>query len=104
MAVTITHKRGDTYRLKGVYSDANGVPINLTGYTIESHIRDKDDNLVHSFAVASRIDAEGSFEMVPADTSLWPLSKLAWDIQYTFNGIVQSGETNYIQMVKDVTY
>lgn len=113
--MSITVKSGDTFSLSCTRVDANGAPVNLTGLTITSKVRNisgfEDDLTV---TVTNAAAGQFSLSALPADTSLWPVSQsvdgtvfrpniLYCDVQYVTGGVTQSSETFDIVVVEDVT-
>ena len=102
--VSIKFKRGDTFVLDGVVSEA-GTPIDLTGWIVRAQVRigaqllaELDVLYVNRAAGAYRISA------VPAVTSAWPVNKLQADVEYTTaSGQVVSTETFEVDCQMDVT-
>ena len=74
-------KRGDTFNLSCVYKE-QGVPANLTQYTINSQLRDSGDNLVQTLVVtkADQSSLPGAFVLSAIDTSVFPIDLLRCDI------------------------
>lgn len=84
---TLSIKRGETLDLACTYVQG-GEPINITGWTIDSWVRDPAGTVVHRF-VSEITDAEhGAYRMRAdaAQTASWPLGGLSMDIRYTDAG------------------
>lgn len=100
----IEFKRGDTFEQEGqLLSD--GLPLDITGYTIRSHIRYKN-NLVKNLAVSITDAPLGKYKLsaTPSDTVLWPISDLNMDIEFTdLLGKVTSTNTIIVRMISDIT-
>jgi hypothetical protein len=122
MAITkIEWKRGDSFVIDEpgmLVEDPNGTqsmtvdgvavrasPIDMTGWTVKSHIRRKDTGALIAECVHTWTNrAYGAYRLAVMDTSAWPLRVLAWDIEFTDpNGFVGSTKTVYIQCIKDET-
>jgi hypothetical protein len=109
--ILITHKRGDTFRQSFIAQDSDGLPVDLTDYTIESQARNKSGTLLASFSVNKTDAVNGEFDITEADTSGWPIYRpgspshsLYMDIQYTDpSGTVESTETLMISVKEDIT-
>ena len=87
-----------------VYKE-NGVPANLTQYTINSQLRDSSDNLVQTL-VATKADQSslpGVFVLTAPDTSVFPLDLLRCDIQFVEGVTTRSTQTFFIPVEEDVT-
>lgn len=100
----IHHKRGDTFFLANRLTQ-DGAPIDLTGWSVRSHVRD-GDTLVKALTYAVVLAADGQYSLTaaPADTEDWPVKTLHCDIEYTSpGGTVTSTETFLIVVIKDVT-
>jgi len=76
--VTITFKRGDTIRIPGQLSDADGL-LDLTGYDLACWAVGGTSTVVLTIAAGVAL---GSFEITAADTSGWTLGAYALDIRY----------------------
>ena len=97
-------KRGDTFNMSCVYKE-NGVPANLTQYTINSQLRDSSDNLVQTL-VATKADQTtlpGAFVLTAPDTTVFPLDMLRCDIQFIEGVTTRSTQTFFIPVEEDVT-
>jgi len=79
----IVHKRGSTFAHAWDATD-NGAPMDLTGWSARSHLRDKSGALVQTFVVS--LDVPNSKVHIGApytDTEAWPVAMLAGDIELT---------------------
>ena len=105
MTEKITHKRGDTYKLDVTFTESDGTtPIDLTGWTIRSHIR-HHKTLIANLDVIYDDRANGEFTLSIDDTTDWPISDLSSDIEYTDgNDDIKSSETYIISVIGDITY
>lgn len=102
----IKHKQGDTFEVGATYSDSGtGAPINLTGYTIVSQVRDSAGVLIESLQVliADQASKPGEFRLRSTTTGAWPARELLWDIEYRFTDTVISTETLRIAVQGDVS-
>lgn len=79
---SITIKQGDTIRWACVWR-AGGVPVNLTGYQIQGHVRTSGDVLVAALTITpgDQGTAPGTFEAFYADTSAVPVGSYAVDFR-----------------------
>lgn len=104
---SIEHKRGDTFEVQAIYSDDEGVPINLGGYEIHSQIRRPNGTLVADVVVTvsdqTSPENDGKYNMRVSDTSAWPLGEVMWDIRYSFDDTLISTETVFFKVVDNVT-
>lgn len=100
----IEFKRGDTFEQEGqLLSD--GLPLDITGYTIRSHIRYRN-NLVKNLAVSLTDAPLGKYKLsaTSSDTALWPVSDLDMDIEFTnLSGKVTSTNTIIVRVIPDIT-
>lgn len=117
----IDWKRGDSFRvdeLGMLVEDANGtltmevngeqVPasvLDMTDWEVKSQMRRKDTGeLVADLEHAWTDRATGKYTLQVKDTTAWPLTTLAWDVQFTDpTGFVTSSETQYIRIKQDQT-
>lgn len=100
----ITHRKGSTYELQCQYTDAIGNSVPLDGISIKSQVRDKLSNLISDCIVLNIVPAAGSFTLRVLDTSMWPITMLLQDIQYTLSdGRVISTNTITINVVGAIT-
>lgn len=106
MAVSIKHKRGDTFRQHILEQNPDGSPVDISGWIIASQLRYPDGTLAAT-AVISILDAEGgSYEVLVPDsvTVGWELGGLYWDIQRTdTGGDVTSSDTVLVKVQEDIT-
>lgn len=117
----IEWKRGDSFKvdeLGMLVEDANGAltmmvngvqmkasPLDMTGWGVASQVRRKDTgDLVADLEMTWTDQATGKYSLQAKDTTAWPVTTLAWDVQFTDPaGFVTSSETQYIRMKKDQT-
>jgi len=105
---TIDFKRGDSLYYTVLYKDADGLPIDVTGYTIECMIRYQYDDVTPAATAAVVItDAtNGTFtiEVLPAVTALFTVGWARLDIQYTDGSSrIKSTDTVNINIIGDIT-
>lgn len=104
IVIRITHKRGDTFVMSAAAKNADGTGVDLTGYTIESHIRSKGGVLIAQPAVTITNAQAGEYDLTVADTTAWPITALFMDVQYTApSSGVESSETLMIIVEEDIT-
>jgi hypothetical protein len=104
-AQVIEWKRGDSFVVDEPGMLADGQPLDMTGWTVESQIRRKDTGeLVATMAQSWTTRGIGAFRLEVKDTTAWPLIVLAWDVQLTDPaGYVASTPTRYIRCKQDET-
>ena len=102
MAEAMDFKRGDTFTISAVVT-TNGVPENLTGWTIKSQLRDGRGALVAELVTAIEDAVNGVYSLTFADTTGWPITELYGDVEYTFGGTILSTETFTVNVVEDIT-
>ena len=97
-------KRGDTYHLQVTLRDENGDVINITGYTIESQIRQPTGELISTLTTTLTDPTNGTFTLEDTDTQSWPVGCQFQDIEYTgTGGTVTSTETFKVDVQEDIT-
>jgi hypothetical protein len=79
----ITHRRGSTYEVQCQYTDAAGVPIDITNVQVKSQIRTSTGTLVADCVVTFTDIPAGKFMLRVLNTDAWPIANLVQDIQYT---------------------
>ncbi len=97
-------KRGDQFSLDVTRLDENGDPVNLTGMTITSQV--KNPGFVASLTVAITNAALGQFTLSAsaAATATWPPARLSGDVKYVAGGgIVRRSKTFTILVGKEIT-
>lgn len=117
----IDWKRGDSFRVDelGMLTEdadglltmeVNGKPVkasvlDMTGWTVASQMRRKDDGTLVADLEFAWIDRlTGKYGLQVKDTTGWPLTTLAWDVQFTDpSGFVTSSETQFIRIKQDQT-
>jgi hypothetical protein len=108
---TVKHKRGDTYTLNCTYTDADGVGIDLTSYTINSQARSNASATSTLFDVTSgsgitltdATNGEYTLTVAASETESWTPGKYIQDIEYVTGGVVKSTETFKLEVEADVT-
>jgi hypothetical protein len=101
----INFKRGDTFLLRASVNDGteDANPVDITGWTIRSQIRD-GNTLVDTCTVTITDDAAGEYELLVEDTTEWPTRVLRCDIEYTTDADqITSTETFEICVIRDIT-
>lgn len=99
----INIKRGDTF-LVTCQAVIDGVPVDLTGWSIRSHVRDRKDALLGDLQVTITDAAQGSYSLRHDDTTAWPAGQNYCDIEYTTDaGQVISTDTIEVRVAKDIT-
>lgn len=101
----INIKRGDNFEWGGQFFGPAGAVQDFTGYGIESQIRDARDFLVEQLT-ASWIDStQGLYAISSADTTVWPVGRLAFDVQITdLSGRRSSSRTEFVNVIRDQTH
>lgn len=101
----INIKRGDNFEWGGQFLGPDGAVQDFTGYGIESQVRDARGCLVEQL-IASWIDAtQGLYAIRSADTTVWPVSRLALDVQITdLTGRRSSSNTEFVNVIRDQTH
>ena len=103
--VVLCFKRGDTFNLNGILQDKIGTPIDLTGYSISSQVRD-GGWLVSTLDCSITGAASGKYNITKShtDTQNWPDKDLKMDIQFTTASSKKiSTETILLKDEKDQT-
>lgn len=102
---TIELKRGDTLELDCVLQDG-GVPLDITGWQIDSWVRAPAKQVVHKFAAQITAPLAGRY-LLPASaaqTELWPVGGMTLDVRYTdAGGRVFSTESVALQVLEPDT-
>ena len=103
---TLRHKRGDTFQYDCVVQESKkGPPLDLTGWTIRSQLRDLRDHLICEFCITIVNAVEGRYRLSAGDTSDWVPGAAAMDIEYRdAGGVVRSTETMAVTVLKDETH
>lgn len=88
----ISLKQGDTLTLAGSALQDSGAALNLTGATLRAHVRSRNGGgfgaVVQELTVAVVSAALGTFTLsaTSAQTTLWPVGRLACDLELTDSG------------------
>lgn len=103
----VTHKRGATFEAACVRKDAAGTRVDLTGWTITSHMRRRSDQLVQQLvtSLADQVALPGVFTLTAtaAQTAAWPVEVLLWDIRYQPPTGVEFTETVEVDVQREIT-
>lgn len=102
MADSITHKRGDTFRVHGRFTGAD-----YTGWTGRSQVRQDDNDEKLSDLTFRWVDAaDGVFVTEILETSNWPANKyVLYDVEIrSIDGEVRSSDAIRILVARDVSY
>jgi hypothetical protein len=81
----------------------DGEVVDITGWGIESDVKDRRDNVIASASVTITDAANGKFTLDFGGTDDWPGGTLVQDIRYAYNGTEFYSETVYISMLDAVT-
>lgn len=107
---TITEiKRGSTFEQTITSLDENGVAVNLSGWSVESDLKQSPDDtgILISFAVDSGNLVSGIFDIsaTPAQTLTLPADySLQYDVKYTNpSGQIYYTETMYLKTSRHIT-
>jgi hypothetical protein len=107
MAVTIDHKRGDTFDRILLIPEATFVDGYFLLWTVASQIRTVRGKLVDVLTTSWADPAADTrfLRLLHESTALWPLGTLELDVQFTrtADGFVQSTETLLVNVLRDVT-
>ena len=107
MAATIQHKRGDTFDQVLLIPEATFADGFFVGWTVASQIRTNRGKPVDTLTTswADPAAATRFLRLFKQGTSLWPLGTLEVDVQFTrtSDGFVQSTETIFVEVLRDVT-
>lgn len=102
---TITHKRGDTFELSCTLEN-QGVPVDITNFTITSQLRLSDDTLLQALTVTVTDAAAGAFTLgaTATETEGWGIASYECDIEFVEgSGEVNSSQTFTVNVLKDIT-
>lgn len=91
----IIHKRGDTFVAECIRKNDDDVAMDITSTIITSQVKAGRTELPQ-MTVTKTVPSAGAFTLVAeaADTLLWPLGTVEWDIQYQDGDIVASVPSN----------
>lgn len=105
----ITHKRGDTFEQVATLPASTFADGYFVGWSMACQVRDPF-GVKYGDAALSWLDPATTRDLLIEfeDTSAWPVSgwPLQLDVQFTrtSDGFVESSNTQYITVIKDVTY
>ncbi|SPA44597.1 hypothetical protein [Cupriavidus taiwanensis] len=98
-------KRGDNFEWGGQFLGPDGAVQDFTGYGIESQVRDASGCLVEQLSASWINAAQGLYAIVSADTTVWPVGRLSFDVQITdLSGRRSSSNTEIINVIRDQTH
>ena len=104
MSAAIRIKRGETLLLECTVANPDGSPLDLTGWSIASQIRDGHDTLIATLTVDLYTPVAGQYRLTGATTGAWPQGLAHMDIAYTdAGGRALSTETLTIGIEREVT-
>ena len=102
--------RGDDVNRKLTFTDKNGDPINITGWTVsftmKKNTNDGDDDAIYKVDIVNHLPETGStnLSILKSVTKDWPIGCWSYDIQIEkANGIVRTILLNSAEVIKDVT-
>lgn len=109
MAVSFSHKRGDTFTYSATLKNsATGAVVDLTGYSIAAKIRQADLTEVFTFSPSIDTPATAgiySMSATAAQTATWAVGTHQLDVEFTDgSGTVTSTDTMAFTVVQDITY
>lgn len=97
-------KRGADLLLDCTVTGADGLPMDLTGWTIASEVRDMDDVLLGALTVELHTPAAGQYRLRYEATDAWPTGPARMDIAYTdAGGRALTSETLKLSIEREVT-
>jgi len=100
----IAIKRGETLLLECTVANPDGSPLDLTGWTIASQIRDGHDALIATLTVDLHAPAAGQYRLRCNPTAAWPIGRAYMDIAYNdVGGRAITTETLTISVDREVT-
>lgn len=107
MTARLYMKRGDTFEVDLLCTDAAGTAQDLTGYTARSQLRFGEDALVE-LTVTIDPDQTANTGLVALSyggaTSSWPVGTGLLDLELTDpDGRIESSETIELYVAKDIT-
>ena len=103
MTPTVAIKQGATFGFTGVATDGIN-PMDLTGYTLKSQVRDRDGVLVDTLSTTVDSAIAGTFTVVASTGTLaYPLGTLELDIRLTHSTAVEFSETVLLNVTPSVT-
>jgi hypothetical protein len=105
----IPHKQGATFDKLVTRLDAQGDPVDLTGFTVTSGVHNEDETFTDELTATVEDAANGIVRIThPAtETALWPETdydnKLFWDVRYQNGALVVFSETVEIVVEDNIT-
>ena len=108
MTIALKLKKGSTLTRKCTYS-SGGLPVNLTGMTIRSSVRDKALVLIQELTTALGVQSGatlGTFTLsaTAVQTATWPVGPLVCDFRIVDSlGAVTHSESFYLQLENAIT-
>ncbi|EDM71039.1 hypothetical protein RAZWK3B_16620 [Roseobacter sp. AzwK-3b] len=95
--------RGDTFIANGTYTDDQGVPVNLTGYSIACQAKGNGATLTLTSQITDAANGQYTLTADPATTRDWEPGDYLADIEYTLAGVVSSTDRFVFRVLEDVT-
>ncbi len=80
-------KRGTPLALTLTLQQDDGTPVDLTGATLESQIRDQSGNLVASPLLNVTDAAAGGISYLANSDDTWPIGTVSTDVRVTIGGV-----------------
>ena len=106
MSVTLDQKTNEAFYREMQYKDSTGTAIDITGYTIEMDIRDKNGVIIYAFSIGTGITvataASGLFTVQLNDISAWQTGLNKADVIFTDSFGVTT-ETFFVNVIKGIT-
>lgn len=94
-------KRGQTFGASCTYVPETGGPVDLTGVTITSSIKDSSRNKAYPLTVT--VTDPTHFTLTLADTTDWQVGTAYWDIRFAIGDVVFYSETVAFNVVQEIT-
>lgn len=100
----ITIKRGDTLSFIVKRSNESGDPLTGDANKLSAQLRTSKDELIANFTI-TETDTLGEYLfLIPATiTNTFPIGILGYDIQFADVDLVNTTETMFVKVVRDVT-
>lgn len=103
MTQTVTIKQGASFSFTGTATDG-AQPVDLTGYTLKSQVRDRNGTLVDTLGVTINNAVAGVFTVTATTgTLLYPIGTMELDIRLTHTPLVEYSETVLLEVRPSVT-
>jgi hypothetical protein len=97
-------KRGSTFYYDVILTDDTGTAVDISGFIIESEIRDSDLKLIDSCVCTILDGTHGKYNLTVADTTKWDIGTYQTDIKMTdTGGIVRYTDTFKIKVIERIT-